>query len=154
MLEHSGSMWSGLGARVPSIPLVRARVGPRNGNTAACGGAAGRRAAAEDQRPRDTGSPDCQDDRPAPRESAARPSVTLFGDASPRRLSATSLRDAAPRRLSETLPATNESVLSEVSIQFPLTHLPDVLLPLPAFRFHEALVAVRAQGAPAHLVLR
>src|SRR5437763_16458738 len=69
-----------------------------------------------------------------------------------------SLRDVFPRRLSATfrdafLQCVTSSILPEVSIKFPFTHLPDVLLPLLALRLHESLVDVRPQRVADDVVL-
>src|SRR3977135_1044346 len=64
-----------------------------------------------------------------------------------RRSYATFLRGVFPRRL--TVPS---SILPEIAIQLPLTHLPNVLLPLFPLRLEESLVDVRAEGVADDIV--
>src|SRR5207245_712100 len=56
-----------------------------------------------------------------------------------------SLRRSSPRFGIDDAPRRPASILSEISVQLPLAHLPDVLLPLLPFRVEVALVDVVAQ---------
>src|SRR5439155_5724643 len=134
LLQHSRSMRPRHGARVPSIPFVRAGLGAGGRHTTARGRGAGRRAAPQDQRTRGSGEPDCQDAGPATRESAAGPSLTSHRDAFPCRLSATPLEWRA-----------TTSILPEIPVQLPFTHLPDVFLPLLSLVLYESLLDVCPQ---------
>src|SRR5207245_11737936 len=112
-LQHSGGLWSGHSDGVPSLSNLRKGICAGDPDAAASSGGARPGERPGLSRAREPGRARAEDARPSDRPPAAGP-LTTSCYAFVLRLCAT------------------PSVLPQVSIKLPLTHLPDVLLPLLA----------------------